>query len=79
MCMIGIESRFHVRKFKRNETNNIKRRKERADLITIYKLMIDLEETDTRNVILKILVEKRHKKKLQKEICLHDTKKYNLS
>ena len=53
--------------------------KERRDLITIYELMINLEETDRKDPILTRKGVARylrgHKKKLQKRICLNDTKK----
>ena len=51
---------------------SLKERRERGDLITIYKLMKNLEETDRKDLILrrkgeaKIL--KGYKKKLQKGI-----------
>ena len=47
----------------------LKERRERGDLITIYKLMNNLEETDRKNIILRGKGEARnlrgHKKKLQ--------------
>ena len=59
----------------------LKERRERDDLITIYKLMNNLEETDRIDLILrrkgKVRNLRGHKKKLQKGICLNDTKKYS--
>ena len=53
-----------------------RKKREIGDLITIYKLMSNLEETDRKNLIMKRKGEARnlwgHKKKLQKEICLND-------
>ena len=41
-------------KIKRNASNNTRReRSERGDLITIYKLMNNLEETDRKDLILR--------------------------
>ena len=49
----------------------LKERRERKDLITIYKLINNLEETDRKDLILKSKGVARnlreHKKKLQKE------------
>ena len=51
------------------------------DLITIYRLMNNLEETDRKDLILRTKGESRnlrgHKKILQKGICLKYTKKYS--
>ena len=59
----------------------LKERRERGDLITIYKLMNNLEETDRKNLILTrkggATNLRGHKKKLQKGICLNNTKKYS--
>ena len=55
------------------------RERERGDLITIYKLMKILEETDRKHLLLRKGEARNlrgHKKKLQKGICLNDTKKY---
>ena len=61
----------------------LKEKKERVDLITIYRLMNNLEETDKKDLILRRKGEARnfreHKKKLQKGICFNDTKKYSFS
>ena len=57
----------------------LKERKERGDLIIIYKLMNILEETDRKDLILirkgEVKNLREHKKILQKGICLKDTKK----
>ncbi|ORD92794.1 hypothetical protein ECANGB1_330 [Enterospora canceri] len=50
----------------------LKERREKGDLITIYKLMNNLEEIDRKDLILR---RKGHKKILHKEICLKDIKK----
>ena len=59
----------------------LEERREKGDLITIYKLMNNLEETDRKDLILRIKGEARnlrgHKKILYKGICLKDTKKYS--
>ena len=59
----------------------LKERRERGDLITLYKLMNNLEETDRKVLILRKKGEAKnlrgHKKKLQKKICLNDTQKYS--
>ena len=51
--------------------------KERRDLITIYKLMNNLEETDREDLIMvwkgKASYLRGHKKSMQKEMCLNDT------
>ena len=53
--------------------------KERGDLITIYKLMNNLEETDRKVLILRGKGEAKnlrgHQKKLQKGICLNHLKR----
>ena len=60
----------------------LKERRERGDLITIYKFMNNLEETDRKDLILRRKGEDRnlkgHKKILHKEICLR-YKKVQLS
>ena len=57
----------------------LQERKESDDLITIYKLMNNLEETDRKDLILIRKGEaknlRKHKKILHKGICLKDTKK----
>ena len=64
---------------KKNAFNIIKRR-ERENIITIYKLMNNLEETDRKDLKLKRKGEARNLrgyKKVQTRICLNDTKKYS--
>ena len=59
----------------------LEERRERGDLITIYKLMNNLEEIDRKDLFL--MAEKEtgyfrgHKKKLIKRRCLKNTKKYS--
>ena len=59
----------------------LKERREKGDLITIYKLMNNLEEIDREDLILRRKGKARnlreHKKILHKGICLKDTKKYS--
>ena len=61
----------------------LKERRERGDLITIYTLMNNLEETDRKDLILRRKGEHKnlrgHKKILHKGICLKDTKKVQFS
>ena len=61
----------------------LKERRERGDLITLYKFMNNLEETDRKDLILREKGEaknlKGHQKKLQKGICLNDARKYSFS
>ena len=56
----------------------LKERRERGDLITTYELINNLEETDRKDLMLRRKGEARnlrgHKNKLQKRICLNDTK-----
>ena len=63
------------------QLTTLKERREKGYLITIYKLMNNLEETDRKDLIMKSKEEARqlrgHKKKLQKGICLNDTKEYS--
>ena len=59
----------------------LEKRRERGDLITIYKLKNNLEETDRKDEIIKRKGEVRYfmrqEKKLQKGICLNDKKLQN--
>ena len=63
------------------QLNTTEGRRERCDLITMYKLINNLEKTDRKGLILRRQEEdgylKGHKKKLVKEICLDDTEKYS--
>ena len=66
-----------------NEMNlpSLEDRRERGDLITVYKLMNNLEEIDRKDLLLTREREARylrgHKKKLAKGRCLKNTKKYS--
>ena len=64
-----------------NAYNNTKKKDEKEDFITIYKLMNNLEKTDRKDLIFRRKGKTRnlrgYKKKLQKGICLNNTKKYN--
>ena len=57
----------------------LKERRERGDLITIYKFLNNLEETDRKDLILRRKGEARNlrgaKKELRKRNCLNDTKR----
>ena len=59
----------------------LEERRERGDLITIYKLTNNLEEIDTKDLLLKGEREagylRGHMKKLRKGRCLNNTKKYS--
>ena len=64
-------------RLKEMQLNTFEERRERKDLITIYKLMNSLEETDRKYLILKRKGEVgnlRIQEKLQRGICLNDTK-----
>ena len=68
-------------RLKEMHLTTLEERRERGDLITIYKLMNNLEETDREDLILRRKEEARnlrgHKKILHIGICLKDTKKYS--
>ena len=59
----------------------LEERRERGDLITIYKLVNGLEKTDRRDLLLRGEREagymRGHKKKLRKGSCLKYTKKFS--
>ena len=77
-----VEDLTYEERLKEIHLTTLKERRERGGLITIFKLMNNLEEIDRRDLILEEnKVEARnlreHKKKLQKRIYLNDTKKYS--
>ena len=76
-----LEDLTYEERLKEMHLTTLKERRERGDLITIYKLMNNLEETDRKDLILRRKGEARHlkghKKKLQKGICWNDTKKFS--
>ena len=76
-----LEDLSYKERLKEMHLTTLKKRRERDDLITIYKLMNNLEETNREDLILRRKREARnfrgHKKILHKGICLKDTKKYN--
>ena len=59
----------------------LEERRERGDLITIYKLVNDLEKIDRRDLLLEGHREagclRGHGKKLRKGICLKNIKKFS--
>ena len=77
-----LEDLTYEKRLKEMHLTTLKERRVREDLIAIYKLMNTLEETDRNYLILRRKGEARnlrgHKKKLQKGICLNNTKKYIL-
>ena len=76
-----LEDLIYEERLKEMHLTTLKERGERGDLITIYKLMNNLEETDRKDLILRRKGETRklngHKKNCKKGICLNDTKKYS--
>ena len=75
-----LEDLPYEEKLKEMHLKTLKEIRERGDLITIYKLINNLEETDRKDLILRRKGEAKklrgHKKILHKGICLKDTKKY---
>ena len=67
-----LEDLPYEKRLKEMHLTTLKERRERDDLITIYKLMNNLELTDRKDLILRRKGEaknlSRHKKKLQKGI-----------
>ena len=78
-----LEDLSYEERLKEMHLTTLKERRKRGDLITIHKLMNNLEETDRKDQILRRKGEARylrgHMKKLQKGICLKDTKEYSFS
>ena len=76
--MPELEDLTYEERLKEMHLTTLKQR-ERGDLITIYELMNNLEETGRKDLILRRKGEAKnlrgYKKKLQKGICLNDTKK----
>ena len=73
-----LEELTYEERLKEMHLTTLKERSKRGDLITIYKLMNNLEETDRKDLILRRKEAKNlrgHKKILHKGICLKDTKK----
>ena len=80
--MPELEDLTYKERLKEMHLTTLKERRWRGNLITIHKLMNNLKETDRKELILtrkeRLEILKGHKKKLQKEICLKDTKKYTV-
>ena len=59
----------------------LQERRERGDLITMFKLVNNMEKIDRDDLVMKVEEEERrtrgHKKKLKKSQCLGDIKKYS--
>ena len=69
-----LEDLTYEERLKEMHSTTLKERREKRDLITIYKLMNNLEETYRKDLILRRKGEARnlrgHKKELQTGICL---------
>ena len=78
-----LEDLPYEERLKEMHLTTLKERREKGDLITIYKLMNNLEETDRKDLILRKKGEAKnlrgHKKMLHKGICLKDTKEYSFT
>ena len=76
-----LEDLTYEERLKEMHLATLKERREIGDLIAIHKLINNLEETDRKDLIFRRKGEARNlrgnKKKLQKGICLNDTKKYS--
>ncbi len=68
-------------RLKEMQLTTLQERRERGDLITVYKLINELEKVDREGLLLITESETRHlrghSKKLRKGSCLHNTKKYS--
>ena len=66
-------------RLKEMQLSTLEKRRDRGNFTIIYKLKTNLEETDRKNLIFRRKGEagssRKHKKKLQKEFCLNDTKR----
>ena len=78
--VLELEDLTYEERLKEMHLTTLKERKERGDLITVCKLMNYLEKTDRKYLLLRRKGEARNvrdTRKLQKGICLNDTKKYS--
>ena len=81
--MPELEDLPYEERLKEMHLTTSRERRERGNLIIIYKLMNNLEETDRKDLILRRKGEAKnlrgHNKILHKGICLKDTKNYSFS
>ena len=76
-----LEELTYEERLKEMNLPTLKERRERGDLITIYKLVNDIEKIDREDLLLKGQREtgnlRGHGSKLRKGICLKNTKKFS--
>ena len=67
-------------RFKEMGLPTLQDRRERGDLITLYKMVNGIEKLDNQNLVMmeeEIRQTRGHSKKIKKNRCLKDTKKYS--
>ena len=74
-----LEDLTYEERLKEMHHTTLKERRERSDMITIYKLMNNLEETDRKELILRRKGEATNlrRRKNCKRICLNNTKEFS--